>query len=120
MDNCIFCKIAQGKIPSELIHQDDEVTAFFDIHPVTPVHILIIPNKHISSVDKLEPSDEGLVGHMVMIAKALARQQGITETGYRLVFNTGPDAGQSVFHLHLHLLGGRKMPFHFAEKSGDV
>ncbi len=112
MDNCIFCKIANGAIPAEIIHQDDEVTAFYDIHPVTPIHILIIPNKHISSVNHLEPADEGLMGHMVMAAKAIARQQGIHESGYRLVMNTGPDAGQSVFHVHLHLLGGRKMPFH--------
>lgn len=113
MDNCIFCKIIEGKAPAEILHQDDEVTAFYDTHPITPVHVLIVPNKHIASVNKLEHSNEGLLGHMIMVARALAFHLELKESGYRLVFNTGPDAGQSVYHLHLHLIGGEPMPFNF-------
>jgi histidine triad (HIT) family protein len=87
------------------------VTAFHDIHPLTPVHILIVPNRHVASVDELEPEDEALVGHLVLVAGALARQEGIAEKGYRLILNTGPQSGQSVFHLHLHLISGRLTRF---------
>ena len=113
MDNCAFCKIISGLIPAQIIFEDEDIIAFKDIHPITPTHILVIPKKHIESIDKIDISDTNLLGKMVIIAPDLAQQYQLSETGYRLVFNTGPDAGQSVFHLHLHLLGGRKMPFHF-------
>ncbi len=113
MKNCIFCKIVSGLAQAEILHQDDEVTAFFDLHPITPVHVLIIPNKHISSVNELQPSNEGILGHMILVARALTLHLNLKENGYRLVINTGKDAGQTIDHLHLHLLGGKSMPFHF-------
>jgi len=113
MDDCVFCKIAKKRFPADIIFEDDRILVFKDIHPITPTHLLIIPKKHIDSLNEIEMDDMGLLGHMVYIAHDLAKQYNIKESGYRLVFNTGPDAGQSVFHLHLHLLGGRKMPFHF-------
>ena len=115
MDNCIFCSIAEGKIPAKIVYSDDQVLAFQDIHPAAPTHILIIPRKHIESVNTLQADDAALVGHMVVTAGMLAKQEGIEHSGYRLVINTGPDAGQTVFHIHLHILGGRKMPFRFDE-----
>ncbi len=108
-NDCIFCKIIAGEIPSTQVYQDEQVTAFHDIHPVAPTHILIIPNKHIPAINDLAPGDEQLVGHLFTTAKELAGQAGITESGYRLIINTGPDGGQEVFHLHLHLIGGQKM-----------
>jgi histidine triad (HIT) family protein len=109
--DCIFCKIVAGESPARIVYRDDLVTAFHDIHPLTPVHILIVPNRHVASVDELEPEDEALVGHLVLVAGALARQEGIAEKGYRLILNTGPQSGQSVFHLHLHLISGRLTRF---------
>jgi len=114
--SCIFCKIISGVVPvpgrggespAQILYRDDLVTAFRDIHPIAPTHILIVTNRHIDSVNELEPVDESLVGHMVMVAKQLAAQEGIAEPGYRLIFNTGAHGGQTVFHLHLHLIGGR-------------
>jgi histidine triad (HIT) family protein len=113
MDDCIFCKIATGLVPAELLFEDEQVVAFKDIHPITPNHILVIPRKHIISLNDITIDDENLMGHMVSTARELAVQHHLEKSGYRIVFNTGPDAGQSVFHLHLHLLGGRKMPFRF-------
>ncbi len=114
--NCPFCNIVAGQLPASLIFQDDWVTVFHDIHPITPVHILIVPNKHITSVNEIEAEDEGLLGHMTFIARQIAEQEDLAHSGYRLVINTGPDAGQSVFHLHMHLIGGRRMPFRFDER----
>ena len=108
---CIFCKIVSGESPAQVLHRDDLVTAFRDIHPIASTHILIITNRHIDSVNELEPGDESLVGHMVLVAKQLAKQEGIAARGYRLIFNTGAHAGQTVFHLHLHLVGGRLARF---------
>jgi histidine triad (HIT) family protein len=108
-DDCLFCKIVAGEIPSEKVYEDQRVTAFRDINPVAPTHILIVPNKHIASVNELTPDDEALVGHLFTTAKELAQQEGIAESGYRLIINTGPDGGQEVYHLHLHLIGGHKM-----------
>ena len=108
-ENCIFCKIISGEIPGEKVYTDDQVTAFRDIHPVAPTHILIIPNQHIPSVNDLSEVDEVLAGHMLVVANKLAAQEGLTENGYRLIVNTGPHAGQVVFHLHLHLMGGQKI-----------
>ena len=105
--DCIFCKIASGEVKGDVVYQDQEVVAFRDIGPQAPVHILIIPRAHIGNVASL-PS-EGITGHMVTVAAQLARSEGIEKTGYRLVFNVGPDAGESVPHLHLHLIGGRPM-----------
>jgi histidine triad (HIT) family protein len=108
---CIFCNILAGESPAQILHHDELVTAFRDTHPIASTHILIITNRHIDSVNELEPADESMVGHMVMVAKQMAEQEGIAERGYRLIFNTGAHAGQSVFHLHLHLIGGRLTRF---------
>ena len=109
MANCIFCKIIAGDIPSEKVYSDKLVTAFRDINPAAPTHILIVPNKHIASINELTPEDEQLVGYLFSIAKILAVQEEIAESGYRLIINTGPDGGQVVYHLHLHLIGGHSM-----------
>ena len=110
---CIFCKIAAGKAPANLLFQDDEISAFHDIKPIAPVHILIIPNRHIASINDMMAEDEGMIGRLVHVAKDLAIENGLEERGYRLLFNTGPEAGQTVYHIHLHLIGGRRLPFHF-------
>jgi histidine triad (HIT) family protein len=107
--DCIFCQIVAGKIPSQTLHQDESVIAFHDINPQAPVHILIVPKRHISSIAQLTQAESTLIAHMVDVANQLAKEQGILETGYRLVINAGPEAGQVVPHLHLHLLGGRRL-----------
>jgi len=107
--DCIFCKIAKGESKSNLVYQDETAVAFPDINPKAPVHLLIIPRKHIESVADLAEDEEKLMGHLVSIANKLAQEQGISETGYRLVINCGPHGGQIVAHLHIHLLGGRQM-----------
>lgn len=109
MNDCIFCRIAQGAIPATVVHSDAEIVAFRDVDPKAPTHVLVIPRRHIESVNKLDADDAALVGRLVLTAKAIAAADGIAEPGYRLVLNTGPDGGQSVGHLHLHLLGGRGM-----------
>ena len=109
MTECIFCKIIKGEIPSTNVYRDEQVTAFRDINPAAPTHILILPNKHIDSVNALTSNDEQLMGHLFTTAKQLAAQEGIAEGGYRLIMNTGADAGQTIFHIHLHLLGGAVM-----------
>lgn len=108
-DSCIFCKIARREVPSAIVYQDGEVTAFRDIHPVAPTHILIIPNKHIVSLNELESGDRALVGQMILTARQIAAQEGIHQDGYRLIWNTGPNGGQTVGHMHLHLIGGQRM-----------
>jgi len=107
--NCLFCQIAQGAIPADIIYQDDVVIAFNDIKPHAPQHLLIVPKKHISTLNDLETEDTLLVGHMVQTASRLAKENNIAEDGYRLVINCNAGAGQTVFHLHLHLLGGRQL-----------
>ena len=107
--DCIFCQIVAGKIPSEIIYQDEEVIAFRDINPQAPSHLLIIPRKHIPSLAELSPAELPLIGSMVAVAHKLAREEGITETGYRLVVNYGEWGGQIVQHLHMHLLGGKRL-----------
>lgn len=109
MDECIFCKIARGELPATIVYSDEQVTAFRDIHPVSPTHILVIPNKHIPSTNDIMYQDEQLLGHMLAVVKPIADKEGITDSGYRLIVNTGPDANQVVFHLHLHILGGQRM-----------
>jgi len=109
MTECIFCKILAGDIPSTNVYRDEQATAFRDINPAAPTHILIVPNRHIDSVNELAGSDEQLIGHLFLIARQLATQEGFAEDGYRLIINTGPQAGQTVPHVHLHLLGGGPM-----------
>jgi len=109
MSDCIFCKIIAGELPSQQVYQDESVTAFRDIHPVAPTHVLIVPNKHISSTNDLTPDDKNLVGHMLTVVPLIAQQEGIQDTGYRLIINIGPHANQVVFHLHMHLIGGQRM-----------
>ena len=106
--DCIFCRIAGGEIPTTFKYRDEEVVAFADIHPQAPVHLLIVPREHIPSL--AEMTDAGIVARMVEVAKKLAADEGILESGLRLVINNGPDGGQVVPHLHMHLLGGRRMP----------
>lgn len=108
MDNCLFCKIVAGQIPSKIVYQDQDVVAFEDINPQAPTHILLIPCRHIPSVADVTTEDGVLLAHLFTVAAKLAADRGLGERGYRIVTNVGPDSGQSVFHLHLHLLGGRK------------
>ncbi|MEZ4667253.1 MAG: histidine triad nucleotide-binding protein [Anaerolineae bacterium] len=105
----IFSKIIAGEIPASIVFQDDMVTAFKDINPLAPVHILIVPNTEISSTNDVLPEHEPMLGHMFTVAKQVAQEQGIAESGYRLIVNNGANAGQEVFHLHIHLLGGRPL-----------
>lgn len=109
MDDCIFCKIAAGDVPASIVKQDDLVVAFEDINPQAPIHIQIIPRKHIPSVLELDLAQVDILARMVETANEIARERGLDERGFRLVFNCGPEAGQTVPHLHLHLLGGRAM-----------
>ena len=107
--DCIFCQIASGKIPSDIVYQDEELIAFRDIKPQAPVHILIIPKRHIPSLDRLKEDDSALVGRMVTVANKLAKKEKVAEKGYRLAINCGQEGGQLVPHLHMHLLGGRRL-----------
>ncbi|MBP6178231.1 MAG: histidine triad nucleotide-binding protein [Anaerolineales bacterium] len=109
MSDCIFCKIVKGEIPSTNIYRDEQVTAFRDLSPAAPTHILIVPNKHIDSVNAMTADDEQLIGHLFFAAKQIAAQEGLAEDGFRLVINTNAHGGQTVFHIHLHLLGGRQL-----------
>lgn len=105
----IFAKIIEGEVPADIVYRDDRVTCFRDINPAAPVHLLIVPNKTIATVNDLEDEDERLAGHMLLVAKQLAQQQGIAQSGYRLIINCNREGGQEVYHLHMHLLGGRPM-----------
>ena len=107
--DCVFCKIVAGEIPSDILYQDDEVIAFRDINPQAPVHLLIIPKAHIPSLTELTESQSPLMGHMVNVANQLAEKEGVSESGYRVVVNCGKQGGQLVPHLHMHLLGGRRL-----------
>lgn len=106
--DCIFCRIAAGEIPAKLVREDENVVAFRDIDPKAPTHVVVIPRRHIASVNDLEPGDAALLGEIFLAAKEIAREEGIAASGYRLVMNAGRDGGQSVDHIHLHLLGGRR------------
>ena len=106
---CLFCRIVSGEIPSNQVYSDDDVIAFRDVNPQAPLHVLVIPRRHIPSVNSPEAEDGAVLSAMVRAANTIAREQGVAESGYRLVWNVGPDAGQSVFHVHLHLLGGRPL-----------
>lgn len=106
-DDCIFCRIADGKIKSNIVYQDENILAFPDINPLAPTHILIIPRKHIPTVGEMSSADAFLIAEMAKAAGKLAKEQGVAEKGFRLVINNGPEGGQGVYHLHMHLLGGR-------------
>lgn len=105
----IFSKIIRKEIPADIVFQDERVTAFKDINPLAPVHILIIPNKEIASTNEVTPEDEAMLGHMFIVARQVAEEQGVAKDGYRLLVNCGDDAGQEVYHLHMHLVGGRNL-----------
>lgn len=107
--DCLFCKIVSGDIPAEILYQDEQVLAFRDISPQAPTHILIIPKRHITTINDIAEEDATLIGQMVLTAKKLAAQEGLAEDGYRLAMNCNENGGQSVYHIHLHLLGGRRM-----------
>ena len=107
MADCLFCKIAAGDIPATLVHQDEHLIAFKDINPQAPMHVLVVPRRHVSSLNELAETDDQLLGEMIRRAAAIAREHGHADRGYRTVFNCNADAGQTVFHIHLHVLGGR-------------
>jgi histidine triad (HIT) family protein len=109
MDNCLFCKIIAGDIPGAIVHEGEHVIAFRDINPQAPLHVLIVPRRHIRTINDLQPEDDQLVGSLFRTAAMLAKQHGYAERGYRTVFNCNAEAGQTVFHIHLHLLAGRGM-----------
>ena len=109
MADCLFCRIAAGEIPATLVHQDERLIAFKDITPQAPTHVLIIPRRHIATLNDLTAEDDGLVGAMIRAAATIADKQGHAAGGYRTIFNCNADAGQTVFHIHLHLLGGRRL-----------
>ena len=109
MEDCLFCSIAQGKIPSTKVYEDDDFFAFKDINPVAPVHVLVIPKKHIANIASLTAADADVAGKKLFVIKKVASQLGLDQEGYRVVFNTGEKAGQTVFHMHAHILGGREL-----------
>jgi len=109
MEKCIFCEIAEKRLESKVVYEDDRVVAFKDVHPQAPVHILLIPKKHIPGVTGVREEDRELIGHILMVSQQIARDFSVYQCGYRLVVNSGPDAGQAVNHLHVHLLAGRKL-----------
>jgi histidine triad (HIT) family protein len=107
--SCLFCRIVAGEIPADIVHQDDRSVVIRDLNPQAPVHLLVIPREHIDSLDDASQKDEGLLGHLLRVAAKVANAEGLAEAGYRAVINNGAGAGQSVFHLHVHVLGGRTM-----------
>lgn len=111
--DCLFCKIVAGEIPADVIYSDDEIIGFRDIHPQAPVHVLFVPRRHIATANALADDDAALVGGLVLAARRYAAEQGFAEAGYRLIMNCNADGGQTVFHLHLHLLAGQAMPAGF-------
>ncbi len=109
MSDCLFCKVVAGEVPADIIYDNEHVLAFRDISPQAPTHLLIIPRRHISTINDLDAGDNELVGQLFLAAKEVAAQEGVDEVGYRVVMNCNEDAGQTVFHIHLHLMGGREM-----------
>lgn len=107
--DCLFCKIAHGQIPAKLIHEDETVVAFADINPQAPVHLLVVPKQHITTINDLNQSNQDVISHMILTATQLAKSQNLSEKGYRLVLNCNSEGGQAVYHIHCHLLGGRQM-----------
>ncbi len=108
-DDCLFCKITAGEIPATIVREDPTALAFEDVNPQAPLHVLVIPRRHIATLNDLTDADEALVGHLVGMARDIARERGLDSRGYRTVFNCNTDGGQTVFHIHLHLLGGRSL-----------
>ncbi|HTN53901.1 MAG TPA: histidine triad nucleotide-binding protein [Anaeromyxobacter sp.] len=109
MSDCLFCRIVRGEVPAKLVHQDADTVAFQDINPQAPVHLLVVPRRHVANLNELGPGDEALAGKLLRVAASLARERGLAEGGWRAVMNTNRDGGQTVFHLHVHVLGGRQM-----------
>lgn len=109
MNDCIFCKIATGQIPSAQVYEDERVVVFKDLHPKAPVHLLMVPREHVASLDELTPAHDGLTAHMLRTLPEVARRAGLTN-GYRTIINTGRGGGQEIFHLHMHILGGGSLP----------
>lgn len=108
-NNCIFCRIIEGEIPASIVYEDELAVAFRDVNPQAPVHLLVIPREHVESLNDVGRSDEQTLGHLLRVAARVANEAGLSESGYRTVINTGADGGQSVFHLHVHVLGGRPL-----------
>ena len=109
MESCLFCRIAAKELPSKMAYEDDQVVAFHDIAPQAPVHILVVPRKHIATLNDTTAEDANLIAHIFQVARNLAQQAGVDQKGYRTVFNVNAEAGQTVFHLHLHVIGGRRL-----------
>ena len=109
VENCIFCKIVRKEIPAKIVYEDDDIMAFYDINPQAPIHVLVIPKKHISSLAEVQDEDLQLLGKLLLGASKVAKKLGISEDGYRVVINTNRDAQQTVFHIHVHVIGGRPM-----------
>ena len=109
MEDCLFCRMSAGDIKPDMVYEDEEVIAFRDINPQAPVHVLIVPRRHIATTNDLASADAGLAGRLILVAREIAESEGVDESGYRLVMNCNEGAGQSVFHLHLHLLAGRRL-----------
>jgi len=109
MSDCLFCKMVSGEIQPDVVFEDDDVLAFRDVNPQAPVHVLVIPKTHIATTNDLTTEQAGLVGKMILAARQIAADEGVAEPGYRMVMNCNPEAGQSVYHIHLHMLGGRPM-----------
>lgn len=109
MSDCLFCKISRSEIPAKIVHEDEHVLVFHDIAPTAPTHLLVIPREHISTVNDLEDANAGVIGKMFLAAKTAAREAGLSDAGYRLVMNVGEGGGQTVFHIHLHVIGGRSL-----------
>jgi histidine triad (HIT) family protein len=109
MADCLFCRVVNRQVPARIVHEDDRAVVIQDIHPQAPVHLLVIPRKHLASLGAALAEDEELLGHLLLVAAQMARERGLETKGYRTVFNNGAGAGQSVFHLHLHVLGGRAL-----------
>ena len=109
-ENCIFCKIVSRTVSGDIVYQDDQVTAFRDQHPAAPIHVLIVPNRHIASLNDCSDQDQALWGHILWVASKIAAQEGVSQSGYRVMINNGADAGQTVFHVHVHLMGGQRLP----------
>jgi len=110
-NDCIFCKIVRGEAEAEIVYRDEQATAFRDVRPAAPTHVLVVPNRHIASVNELCAEDEPQIGHLFTVARRIAEMENIQHGGYRLIINTGPHGGQTVFHLHLHVIGGRPMRY---------
>ena len=109
MNDCIFCKIAKKEIPAKIVYEDDNILAFDDIRPQAPVHVLVIPKAHWASLNDVPDAEQGILGDILIKAREIAQVKGVRESGYRIVLNTAPDSGQDVFHIHFHILGGRRM-----------